>query len=109
MERTLDRYEREWTAAHPGEAPGPALRRGWPRRAWAEDRPDKVVPQAGANLDEHWRTELHDLGFRAPTRPVALAPTPVGSLDRDQLVERALDDILGASVHSVCTEALAER
>ena len=27
--RNLDRYEREWTAAHPGEVPGPSLRRAW--------------------------------------------------------------------------------
>src|SRR3954447_22707236 len=27
--RNADRYEREWGAAHPGERPGPALRRAW--------------------------------------------------------------------------------
>ena len=31
--RNIDRYEREWTAAHPGESPGPALRRSWDSRA----------------------------------------------------------------------------
>ena len=49
--RNVDRYEREWTAAHPGEHPGPALRRAWDARAWADGRPDKVIPQPGANLD----------------------------------------------------------
>ena len=34
--RNGDRYEREWTAAHPGEHAGPALRRAWDARAWAE-------------------------------------------------------------------------
>src|SRR3954470_17046621 len=34
--RNLDRYEREWTTAHPGQTPGPALRRAWDARAWAE-------------------------------------------------------------------------
>ena len=29
---------------HPGEEPGPGLRRAWDARAWAEDRPDKIVP-----------------------------------------------------------------
>src|SRR3954470_6565387 len=34
--RHRDRYERKWTAAHPGQTPGPALRRAWDARAWAE-------------------------------------------------------------------------
>ena len=42
--RNIDRYEAEWRAEHPGEEPGPRLRRAWDRRAWAEARPDKVVP-----------------------------------------------------------------
>src|SRR3954469_13167467 len=90
IERNLDRYEREWAAAHPGETPGPALRRAWHSRAWAEDRPDKVTPRPGANLDARWRTELHLLGHQPPDRPVPLAPTPVGVLDRDALADRAL-------------------
>jgi exodeoxyribonuclease V alpha subunit len=31
--RNVDRYERQWTAAHPGQTPGPALRRAWDARA----------------------------------------------------------------------------
>jgi hypothetical protein len=46
--RNLDRYERDWAAAHPGESPGPALRRAWDARAWADGRPDKVIPRSGA-------------------------------------------------------------
>jgi exodeoxyribonuclease V alpha subunit len=88
--RNADRYEREWTAAHPGEQPGPALRRSWDTRAWAEGRPDKVTPQSGMNVTERWRTELHGLGFRPPGRAVPLVPTPVGALNRDDLVGRAL-------------------
>src|SRR3954471_11011649 len=52
IERNLNRYEREWTAAHPGATPGPALRRAWHHRAWADGRPDKVTPKPGTNLDE---------------------------------------------------------
>jgi exodeoxyribonuclease V alpha subunit len=89
IERNMGRYEREWTAAHPGETPGPALRRSWHHRAWAENRPDKVIPQAGANLDEQWRAELHNLGFRTPTKPVPPTSTSVGALNREELVERA--------------------
>src|SRR3954452_21295139 len=46
--RNLDRYETEWSAAHPNEQPGPALRRSWDARAWADGRPDKVAPRPGA-------------------------------------------------------------
>ncbi|CCG02168.1 MobF family relaxase [Blastococcus saxobsidens] len=88
--RNADRYEREWAAAHPGETAGPALRHAWDARAWAEGRPDKVAPQPRADVGERWRTDLAELGFRAPTNPVPLSPTPVGALDRDELVRRAL-------------------
>jgi exodeoxyribonuclease V alpha subunit len=86
----VDRYEREWTAAHPGEHPGPALRRAWDARAWADGRPDKATPQPGTNLAERWRVQLHELGYRTPDRPIALTPLPVGALDREELVQRAL-------------------
>ena len=62
---------------HPGEEPGPRLRRAWDRRAWAEARPDKIVPKDGAELAERWREELHELG---------LHPAPAGAeieLSRD--------------------------
>jgi thymidine kinase len=88
--RNVDRYEREWTAAHPGEHPGPALRRAWDARAWADGRPDKVVAQPGANLDQRWRGQLSGLGYRGPAGPVDLTPNPVGALDREELVQRAL-------------------
>ena len=88
--RNVDRYEREWTAVHPGETPGPALRKAWDRRAWAEGRPDKVNPQPGANVTERWLAELADLGYRDRNIPVALTPTPVGMLDRDAAAETAV-------------------
>jgi hypothetical protein len=86
----IDRYERAWTSAHPGEYPGPALRRGWDARAWAEGRPDKVIPQPGVDLADRWRAELAGLGYRDPSGPVALAPTPVGELNRDAAADRVL-------------------
>nr|WP_242472021.1 MobF family relaxase [Blastococcus sp. TML/C7B] len=94
--RNVDRYEREWAAAHPDETPGPALRHAWDARAWAEGRPDKVSPQPRADVGERWRTDLAELGFRAPTSPVPLSPTPVGALDRDELVGRALTRLAAA-------------
>jgi exodeoxyribonuclease V alpha subunit len=73
--RNVDRYEREWTAAHPGEQPGPALRRAWDARAWAEGRPDKVSPQPGADIAARWVDELAGLGYRDRDRPADLTPT----------------------------------
>ena len=35
ISRNIDRYEAEWRGEHPGQEPGPALRRAWDRRAWA--------------------------------------------------------------------------
>src|SRR3954471_11479118 len=94
--RNADRYEREWTTAHPGEHPGPALRRAWDARAWADNRPDKVIPQPGANLTERWRTQLVNLGYRDPAGRVVPTPAPIGALDRDELAARALTRLAAA-------------
>jgi exodeoxyribonuclease V alpha subunit len=88
--RNLDRYERDWMAANPGERPGPALRRAWDARAWAEGRPDKVIPRSGADIVARWRAELGSLGYRDPAHPVSLAPTPIGALDREAAVDTVL-------------------
>ncbi|MCW2902800.1 MAG: trwC8 [Streptosporangiaceae bacterium] len=88
--RNRDRYEREWTHAHPGEQAGPALRRSWDARAWAEDRPDKVTPLPGVNLDERWRNELLAFGYRNHDRPVHLDGVSLGALDRDEVAKRVL-------------------
>jgi conjugative relaxase-like TrwC/TraI family protein len=88
--RNADRYEAEWTAAHPGEHPGPALRRAWDARAWAEGRPDKVTPRPGIELTARWRAELAALGYRDPGWPVALTWSPIGALDRDRAAEQVL-------------------
>ncbi len=81
--RNVDRYEAEWRAAHPGQEPGPKLRRSWDRRAWADARPDKVVPASGAELVARWNEELHDLGFRQPRQVAGARLTPIGAVDRD--------------------------
>ncbi|MCF6506116.1 TrwC relaxase [Blastococcus sp. MG754426] len=86
----IARYERQWTQAHPGESAGPALRRAWEARAWADGRPDKVRRRPGEDHDERWRSELAGLGFRAPSAPVPMALTAVGALDRDGAVQRVL-------------------
>ena len=86
--RTIDRFEAEWRREHPGQEPGPRLREAWDRRAWAEDRPDKVVPTDGADLVARWNAELRALGYRDPARDApavsaVLEATQVGWIDRD--------------------------
>ena len=83
--RNLDRYETDWRAANPGGEPGPALRRAWDARAWADSRPDKVNPAAGEALRHRWLHDLHDLGYRDPQRrPVPIGGLRIGELDRDR-------------------------
>ncbi|MCU1658628.1 MAG: trwC2, partial [Pseudonocardiales bacterium] len=90
IERQLDRYETEWRVQHPGEEPGPALRRAWDSRAWAEDRPDKVTPESGIELRGRWLNELASLGYRDPAAPTDLVRIPVGEVDRDEIVQVVL-------------------
>jgi exodeoxyribonuclease V alpha subunit len=79
----LDRYEAGWRADHPGREPGPRLRRAWDARAWAEDRPDKIVPRTGAELRQRWLGELAELGYRDRDKAVQLTLPLIGQLDRD--------------------------
>jgi exodeoxyribonuclease V alpha subunit len=83
-------YEAEWHAANPHAEPGPALRRAWDRRAWADARPDKVVPRDGAELTSRWVTELRAAGYRDQRGPVPVDASPVGQLDRDAVVREVL-------------------
>jgi exodeoxyribonuclease V alpha subunit len=83
IHRNIDRYEAEWRREHPGEEPGPRLRETWDRRAWAEARPDKVVPSDGADLVARWNAELRALSYRDPGGPAVLDATRVGWIDRD--------------------------
>ncbi|WP_235531062.1 MULTISPECIES: MobF family relaxase [unclassified Nocardioides] len=90
INRNVDRYEAEWRTDHRGEEPGPKLRQSWDRRAWADARPDKVVPASGADLVTRWNGELHDLGFRPPTETVEVHSTAIGRLRRDAVVDLVL-------------------
>jgi exodeoxyribonuclease V alpha subunit len=83
IHRNIDRYEAEWRREHPGGEPGPRLRESWDRRAWAEARPDKIVPTGGADLVARWNAELRALGYRDPANPAPLEATQVGLVDRD--------------------------
>ena len=81
--RNIERYEMAWRDTHPGQEPGPDLLRAWDRRAWAEARPDKVIPTDGTVLTDRWVDELHRLGFRPPTHRAVLHSARPGALDRD--------------------------
>jgi exodeoxyribonuclease V alpha subunit len=83
IHRNIDRYEAEWRREHPGEGPGPRLRETWDRRAWADARPDKIVPTDGADLIARWNDELRALGYHDPAGPAVLDAPQVGRIDRD--------------------------
>lgn len=90
IHRNVDRYEADWRAEHPDQAPGPRLRRTWDRRAWADARPDKVVPQSGADLVAVWNSELHDLGFTPPTSRATEPGLQIGRINRDVAADLGL-------------------
>ncbi len=90
IEQNIDRYEAAWRTEHPGEEPGPMLRQAWDRRAWADARPDKVVPTSGAELSARWVEELHEAGFRSPTGAVPPPSMRIGRLDRSAAVAEVI-------------------
>ncbi|WES66023.1 AAA family ATPase [Microbacter sp. GSS18] len=84
----------DWHTGHPGQTAGPDVLKQVDRLAWAKARPDK--PDA---LDETaWETlirdELTDIdpAIVATRPPTAMAPVPVGAVDRDLLAARAIVD-----------------
>src|ERR1700712_1413733 len=86
--RHLDRYEAEWRRANPGAEPGPALKRSWDRRAWAQARPDTGVPTDGVALVERWNEELHALGYRDPQQvglTIVTGTAKIGAINREQV------------------------
>jgi exodeoxyribonuclease V alpha subunit len=93
VHRNIERYEAEWRREHPGEEPGPRLREAWDRRAWADARPDKVVPTDGADLVARWNVELRALGYRDPAAPAALEATQVGWIDRDEAADWVISQL----------------
>lgn len=93
IHRNIDRYEAEWRREHPGQEPGPRLREVWDRRAWADARPDKVVPTDGAELVARWNDEVRALGYRDPAAPAVLEATQVGWIDRDGAADRIISQL----------------
>ncbi|WGY02913.1 MobF family relaxase [Nocardioides sp. QY071] len=83
IHRNLDAHEAEWRHTHPGQEPGPKLREAWDRRAWAQARPDKVIPVDGDDLVARWNEELVALGYHDPAEAIGVAGTLPGRIDRD--------------------------
>lgn len=81
-----ERYEAEWRAEHPAEEPRPRLREAWDRRAWKQARPDKVVPNDGAEVIERWDDELRALGY-VDSDEVPVSSPRLGDVDRGASVE----------------------
>ena len=88
--RNVDRYEAGWRAEHPDQEPGPRLRQAWDRRAWADARPDKVVPRSGADLVGAWNNELRDLGFTPPTTRATEPGLQIGRINREVAADLVL-------------------
>ncbi len=51
IETHVDSYEAVWRAEHPGEEPGPKLRRSWDRRAWARGSARQGRPERRRGAD----------------------------------------------------------
>jgi exodeoxyribonuclease V alpha subunit len=83
IRRNVDRLEADWRGRHPDHEPGPRMREVWDRRAWAQARPDKVVPRDGRELVDRWNGELREVGYRDPAHAVPLRRTLLGWIDRD--------------------------
>lgn len=52
INRNVDCYEADWRAEHPGQEPGPRLRRAWDRHAWADARLDAGEEVSSASPTE---------------------------------------------------------
>lgn len=86
----IDRYEADWRSEHPGQEPARPLREMWDRRAWAEARPDKVVPIDGTQVIERWKDELRALGYEDPVAAASSRSVSIADIDRDHAVELVL-------------------
>lgn len=95
VRRNVDRLEADWRDRHPDQEPGPRMRAVWDRRAWAQARPDKVVPKDGRELVDRWNAELREVGYRDPAHAITLRRTLPGWIDREAAADLVVS-MLGA-------------
>ena len=89
----VDRLEADWRQEHPGQEPGPRLREGWDRLAWARARPDKVVPRSGREFVDRWNSDLREVGYRDPAHAVGLERTLPGWIDREAAADLVVSSL----------------
>ncbi len=95
IRRNMDGLDADWRQKHPDQEPGPRLRQTWDRLAWAEARPDKIVPTDGRELVDRWSGEIREIGYRDPPYATPLRRTLPGWIDRDATAELVVS-MLGA-------------
>ncbi|TAM70742.1 MAG: TrwC relaxase [Microbacteriaceae bacterium] len=94
--RNLAKFEAEWRAAHPGEAPGPVAMSRLTAMAWDHERPHKKPVKLGS--EAAWRTELEEAGYTPkPKRVPVRAPVSLDDLSVQQMAGRALDRCAAAA------------
>ena len=94
--RNLARFEAEWRAAHPGQAPGPVAMSRLTAMAWDHERPQKKPVRLGS--DAAWRTELEEAGYTPePKRVPVRVPMSLDDLSVQQVAGRALDRCAAAA------------
>ncbi|WP_307812339.1 MobF family relaxase [Lacisediminihabitans changchengi] len=90
VQRNLARFEADWQAKHPGQEPGPVVRRRLEAMAWDHERPAKKPATLGDEAG--WLRELQEAGY-TPDLPRATVQ-PARTLDElrvQQVASRALD------------------
>lgn len=91
VQENLKRLEKEWEAAHPGEAMGPVVSSRLTAKAWAFERPAKKPTTL--REEAAWLTELREAGYNpgSLTRRPIPAPARSDELSVQEIASRALD------------------
>lgn len=91
VRENLKRLEKEWEAAHPGEAMGPVVSSRLTAKAWAFERPAKKPTTL--REEAAWLTELREAGYNpgSLTRRPIPAPARSDELSVQEGASRALD------------------
>jgi hypothetical protein len=90
VQANLFRFEAEWSAAHPGQTPGPVTSARLVAMAWDHGRPNKKPSRLGH--EDAWRAELDAVGYTPhPSRAPQPRVRQLADLRVQELANRALD------------------